>query len=70
MCVQLLHTKHVAERLAQSKLKKVAVAVLSCAFLFQNNVFEQIGQIKVLPIISICSGSDFVKSPMFIEFDP
>ena len=46
MCVHSEQTKQVALLLAQSKLKKVATAVLSCAFRVQNLLFWQTGQVR------------------------
>jgi hypothetical protein len=46
ICVHSEHTKHVAERLVQSRLKKVAIDVFSWALLIQNVVFSQIGHLS------------------------
>ena len=59
MWVHSEHTKQVAVLLAQSRLKKVATDVLSCAFLTQKFLLLQIGQIKGWPLISTGSGVFF-----------
>ena len=45
-------TKHVAERLAQSSLKNVAIGVFNSGRLLQKVVFEQIGQVSGVPFTS------------------
>lgn len=46
MCVHSEQTKQVALLFAQSKLKNVATAVLSCACLVQNWLLLHTGQVK------------------------
>ena len=57
ICVHLEQTRQVADRLAQSKLKKEATAVFNCADRRLNRSFPQAGQIKGLSPISIRFGS-------------
>ena len=59
--MQSEQTKHVAERSVQSSLKNVATAVFNCAFLVQNKLLEQIGQISICPFTSTVTGSFFSK---------
>lgn len=57
MCVHSEQTKQVALLFAQSKLKKDATAVLSCAWRVQNKLLLQTGQIKSRLRIEIVCGS-------------
>jgi len=61
MCVQFEQTKHVAERLAQSKLKKVATDVLSCARRTKNSSLLHTEQCNWFPKTDIGCGSVFLN---------
>lgn len=69
ICVQSEQTKHVAVRFAQSKLKKVATEVFNCALLVQKVLLSHIGHLNSCPFTAIVSGSDFLNSPIIIEYE-
>ena len=59
------HTKHVADRLAQSK---VAPEVLNCALLVQKVLLSHNGHLKSCPFIETVSGSDFLNRLIISDF--
>jgi hypothetical protein len=61
------HTKQVAERLAQSRPKKLATDVFSCALLEKKVSFLQNGQTSFCPFISTGCGSAFLKMLMGLD---
>lgn len=63
--VQFEHTKQLALRFAQSKLKKVATEVFNCARRVQKKLLLQIGHLNSLPFTSTVKGSLLLNRPIF-----
>jgi hypothetical protein len=68
MWVHSEQTKQVAVRLAQSKLKKVAIEVFNCALLDQKVSLLQTGHLNWYPLISTVFDSVFLNNFIILGF--